>query len=321
MLALVGGLALLGCKVTDPLFCDEGHPCTDPARPFCDVAGTYPASEGIGKTCIPDPSGAAADAGEGDAAPPGLDAAVAADAGPCSWSRLAPLANVNRPDDAEFLGSIDADGRTLYFARSDEFFRAERLEPDQPFGGPEPLDFDPMGFLNPEVSASGLELFYADFNEGTIGRATRTTLGAGFRDRDDAHLQGISPSLSGDGLSLYHVSRDKVYRVTRPSIDAAWGERELVIDSETLFFDVDVSPDELRLLLVANPLAVPVDPLFVAERSSVDVDFGEPVPIDPAILFPDSASYAYASWTGDGRQIVVSVSRDSENDLHYATCE
>ncbi len=318
MLSIV--FALLGCNVTDPLFCDEQHPCTNPGRPFCDMAGTYPASGGVGKTCIPDPSGAEADAGEGDAAPPGLDAAVAADAGPCSWSRLAPLANVNRGNEDEFLGSIDPDGRTLYFGRSDEFFRAGRLEPDQPFGAPEPLDFDATGFLNPEVSASGLELFYADINEGTIGRATRMTLDAGFRDRDDAHLQGISPSLSGDGLSLYHVSFDKVYRVTRPSIDSAWEERELVIDSETLFFDVDVSPDELRLLLVANPLAGPIEPLFVAERSSVDVEFGQPVPVDPAILFPDRVFYTYASWSGDGRQMVVSVSRD-DTDLHYTVCE
>src|SRR6266545_5479315 len=43
------------CKV-DPLFCDETHHCADPARPFCDLRGEYAASEGIARTCIPDPS-------------------------------------------------------------------------------------------------------------------------------------------------------------------------------------------------------------------------------------------------------------------------
>lgn len=46
---------LPGCKKTDPLYCDENTPCTDPELPFCDLAGEYPASDGIKRTCIPDP--------------------------------------------------------------------------------------------------------------------------------------------------------------------------------------------------------------------------------------------------------------------------
>jgi uncharacterized delta-60 repeat protein len=42
------------CKV-DPLYCDESHECTDPARPFCDLNGDYPASEDVPRTCIADP--------------------------------------------------------------------------------------------------------------------------------------------------------------------------------------------------------------------------------------------------------------------------
>jgi hypothetical protein len=43
------------CLKKDPLYCDENTPCTDPARPFCDLEGQYAASEGIKRTCIPDP--------------------------------------------------------------------------------------------------------------------------------------------------------------------------------------------------------------------------------------------------------------------------
>lgn len=43
---------LAGCKVKDPLYCDESTPCTDPALPFCDLDGVYPASDGIKRTCI-----------------------------------------------------------------------------------------------------------------------------------------------------------------------------------------------------------------------------------------------------------------------------
>jgi len=47
-----------GCKVYDPLYCDDGRPCPNLDRPFCDVNGEYPASEGIARTCIPDPENA-----------------------------------------------------------------------------------------------------------------------------------------------------------------------------------------------------------------------------------------------------------------------
>jgi alpha-tubulin suppressor-like RCC1 family protein len=53
---LLVALALTSCK-DDPLYCDENTPCADPARPFCDLNGEYPASEGIKRTCIPDPFG------------------------------------------------------------------------------------------------------------------------------------------------------------------------------------------------------------------------------------------------------------------------
>jgi hypothetical protein len=61
-------LSLVACLEPDPLFCDEQTPCTDPARPFCDLEGRFPASNGRGKTCIADPF-PDADAGPGDPQP------------------------------------------------------------------------------------------------------------------------------------------------------------------------------------------------------------------------------------------------------------
>jgi len=49
--------AASGCKVYDPLYCDADRRCDDPERPFCDLEGAFPASEGVGRTCIPQPPG------------------------------------------------------------------------------------------------------------------------------------------------------------------------------------------------------------------------------------------------------------------------
>ena len=64
-------LALSACKTTDPLYCDEDTPCTDPDRPYCDLTGEYPASDGHGRTCIADPFGDS----DADAGPDTPDAA------------------------------------------------------------------------------------------------------------------------------------------------------------------------------------------------------------------------------------------------------
>jgi hypothetical protein len=50
--------SLAACWRTDPLYCERSADCADVAgRPFCDVDGTYPGSEGISRTCIADPGG------------------------------------------------------------------------------------------------------------------------------------------------------------------------------------------------------------------------------------------------------------------------
>lgn len=66
-LSVVLAIAATGCLKKDPLYCDENTPCTDHERPFCDLEGEFPASEGIRRTCIPSPfdAGPVPDAGSG----------------------------------------------------------------------------------------------------------------------------------------------------------------------------------------------------------------------------------------------------------------
>ena len=72
----VGLLALSACKAYDPLYCDANTPCTDPERPFCDLAGDYPASEGVARTCIPEPDVGGDDDDDGSEDDSGDDGAV-----------------------------------------------------------------------------------------------------------------------------------------------------------------------------------------------------------------------------------------------------
>lgn len=76
-LVLLAALSLVACKSSNGDFCDAEHPCTDPARPYCDLDGTYPASEGVAKTCIADPNGGGACDGDEDCTDPAFPACEA----------------------------------------------------------------------------------------------------------------------------------------------------------------------------------------------------------------------------------------------------
>lgn len=204
-LGLGTAIFLSGCKVHDDLYCDEGRECTDPTRPYCDLTGAYPASEGIGRTCIPSPFDAGngvADAGTSDASKPDgsaeLDASIA-----CTWGRFSRLANVNTRD-AESVGSLDAEGLTLYLARFDKngnggIFVATRSSAGEAFGVPaevvELRDEDLLKY-GPDISATNLEIFYATgLGLTPIMTASRKTPTSTFGTPVSLEIGGLHPSL------------------------------------------------------------------------------------------------------------------------------
>lgn len=192
-------LAVAGCKVYDPLYCDEDRPCTDPDRSYCDLRGEHSGSGGIGRTCIADPfGGKKTDGGFGMDASPVADGGMV-DAGACRWSRLSKLANVG---DGGGIGAVDAEGLTIYFHREDSFWRATRESPTQPFGNPVALDFDADGLAEPEISSTGLEAFFRIVEGDVIASATRPTLDAAFVGRDPTGLSGLHCLVTGYRCTL-----------------------------------------------------------------------------------------------------------------------
>jgi hypothetical protein len=320
----MSALTLSACKVYDPLYCDEEMQCSDPERPFCDIEGEHPASEGVGRTCIPTPEdagpGSSADGG-GGASPDGDPAGDARP--PCSWSPLSRLANVNSTIE-EGGGSIDSEGLVLYFTRSKglqgDVYRATRPAVGQAFGQVTLLEelADAALPLHPEVSPSQLEMFYV-FDLDRIEVMTRATPTSPFGASVPTGFQGTSPSLSGDGLALYFTSDGTVFRSTRAAIGAAWSAPVTVLPTEE-HFAVDVSPDELRLLLTSE--SDDTIPMAIAERKTTDDDFGPPAPVNEEILVEKGDSYRKAIWDGSQTQMIVSTALVGEEpDLYYSVCQ
>ena len=325
-LGLVTVIFLGGCKAYDALYCDEDRKCTDSTRPFCDLTGAYPASEGIGRTCIPSPFDAGADiadAGSGDASAP-HDATGDASVG-CRWGRFSRLANVNTRDN-ESVGSLDAEGLTLYMARyradgQSDIFVATRSTAAEAFGVPVEvveLRDDELQEYGPDISATDLEIFYASgLGLGPIMTASRETPTSTFSTPVSTDMGGLHPSLSGDGLSMYIVRNETVERRTRSKVGGSWSAPTSILPGDG-YQSADVSPDELRLLLTNEDDDAPV---LIAERDSVEDDFRSPVPLDADIL-PGGPYYLEATWNADQTQMIVATPQSGFGlDLFYSTCQ
>jgi len=336
---------LIACDGAEMPSCDEHTPCVDPARPFCDVRGEWPASEGMAGTCIPSPfgvdagndAGGALDSGQASVKDAGVDAeSVEPDAGPridaatvCAWAPLLPLLTVNSPV-TDRTGSLGREGLTLYFARfgsetgPDGVYYAEREGVGQSFGLPtvviQDSSGDPFFVRDVEISSSELEIFYVTpaFND-EIQTAIRSSSIDAFIPSASTRLHGQSMGLSGDGLALYYVDAGTVQRATRSEVGASWEDPVTVLPTGG-FHGVDVSSDELRLLLTGGPELVPI---AIAERESIEEPFGSPIPVSPDILPPDGVEYVKATWDGVETQMVVTVrvADRMDGDLYYSRCQ
>ena len=84
---------------------------------------------------------------------------------------------------------------------------------------------------------------------------------------------------------------------------------------------LDVSANELRMLL-SGPADRETPAIAIAERSSVDEEFGEPVPAGPAAGEDGFPIPREAKWDASGTQLVVSAGRmDGNTDLYFSRCE
>jgi hypothetical protein len=330
---LVSLCGLAACKVYDPLYCEKNSDCTDPSRPFCDVNADYPDSEGVRKTCIPSPT----DAGSGTV----IDAGETADASqldatpPCAWAPLSPLANVNDPNLGDYTGSLSADGSVLVFVRDtpgdgNDVYFAVRGSLDQPFGEPtlmDELSGDGIDRFDVEISPSQLEAFFVTGQ--SIEIATRLSPTGIFGEFAPTGFEGISPSMSGDGLALYFNTVSSGVQVVRRSvIGGPWTLPVTVLPPrpESTYYSVDISTDELRMLLGSHPLRQEPVPILVAERSSIDEQFETPLPVNDEIVAGrgEFSTFSFAKWESSGTQMVASTaSLDTNGDyaLVYSTCQ
>lgn len=256
-----------GCVKDAPLYCDEVTPCTDPDRPFCDLTGEHPGSDGHGRTCVVNPF---------DAGSP--DAFVER-----QWSVPEKLANVNDPLLDEQCAVPSSDSLSLYLNRiemSGQFFmlqvyEATRANPDTTFGAAVRSTMsDPDSFYDLELSNDGLELYHW----GSLGQlrvARRASLVGAWGPFEALGVSGFTPSLAGGDLVLYFRDMsDQLMRSDRATVVDPFESASpigLSVIDPTDVDTIDVSNDELNVLAVLDGGA---PGLYLGSRSSTSEPFG-----------------------------------------------
>jgi WD40-like Beta Propeller Repeat len=295
-----------------------------------------------------DDEGAEADAGPGEDGGGGTDAGPTppddggdgggADSGPpaCDWGRPtdAPFGEINS-DGFEESASLTGDGTTLLFTRftdgdgDTDVFEATRSSEGAPFSNPQPIEElnSPELELEIEISADGREIFFLRAPKtgpsDTIFSARRASPGAAFGEVQSTGLIGFSPTLSGDGLTLYFIDAGlaRIMRATRQAIGQPW-DNPVEVGPVGLFDSIEVSPDELRLLM-SRPGGAQ-EPVAIATRDSIDEPFGAAITAGEAFRFEEDVSpFVEASWDASQRQIVIpfDLGEGTATDLYLSTCE
>jgi Tol biopolymer transport system component len=109
------------------------------------------------------------------------------------------------------------DGLTLYFTSdrtgASRLYRSTRSSTTAAFGAPLPVnELATISLSGPALSADGGELFYSDWAESTVIRATYSPANGFVPDGSVAALDfgfaNAGPSLSGDGRTIYYQHKE-----------------------------------------------------------------------------------------------------------------
>jgi Tol biopolymer transport system component len=196
-----------------------------------------------------------------------------------AFGSVTALAALNTPGE-ERDPTLSSDGMTLYFTRERRLYKATRSSPAGAFGSPQQVsELANTGVLGASLSADGSELFFSDYLEMSVLRATYSPSTGFILDGTVAALDNgfssTSPSLSGDGLSLYFqyepdvLSTPGVYVAHRSDRTKAFGPPQPLAEldlADGVEGEPEISKDGTTIVFVANRGPGGFD-LYMADRS------------------------------------------------------
>ncbi len=244
------------------------------------------------------------------------------------WTAPVLLSTVNVPNQDENSPSISADGLELVYTSTriterPAVYVATRVSVGSGFGlGVVALEKTGDSLQHPELSPDRLELF--GFRSlGVLYRSTRSDPDAPWEQPADIFggANNFSPSISGDGLTLYFRDGGEVIsKIERTSIGAPFGPIE-VVEVPTLatlnLQHIDISGDELQLLISDLDTQKFEGDIYIARREAVDEPFGIPERIDS---ISDAGVWNDAGFNADATEIYLNnaSSANLDRDLYVS---
>lgn len=263
--------------------------------------------------------------GDGTDPNPEVDAAVdaadaSADAAPVfRWTAAEPIAELATPGDERYPSLTDGD-RVIYFTRTEMIgsftvnvpYSAYRASTELPFGAAvRPVAWGASSIFDQEHAGDHLEWFFWR-GLGQLGTAARASIGDPWSFPSDIGVDGFSPSISGDGRSLYFVDfSGELAVMTRDGRGSPWSTPAIIpVAGDLEIEDVDVSADELTLVIATDP-AGDAPGLYLASRASIADGFSEPEPIGAL-----SGPYESPRFNAAATEIVCGLQLGGDRNLY-----
>ena len=273
----------------------------------------------ISSSCSCDCPASGSDASSGDGRI--SDAASADAASRLAWSSPRRLLELGSPGDERFPAL--ADDLTIYFTRTEQQgsfivnapYRAHRASRESSFGpATRAATFGTTSISDLELASNGLEWFFWT-GLGQLAFSTRTAANETWSQPTNIGVDGFSPSISSDRLSLYFVGFDGDVRVLeRATPSAPWGLPTAIELNTTLEIkSLDISADRLRLLITAA-IDSHAAGVHIATRASLDAPFETAIAI-PALI----GGYQNARFASADTEIVASGEFAGHSELFLST--
>ncbi len=164
-----------------------------------------------------------------------------------TWGTLTPIPGIDLFGGDEFHAEVSLDGKELIFVSDfppEGLRKMTRLDATQAWTGPAYVPINEKE--SPSLFASDLRLIVSDNNVSEYAR-TDASAPWSFQRNHPTLNQHRLPTVSADGLEIYTIRLDKLYRATRSDVSQPFGTPTRVSFGEPFdsyeYFDPELSAD------------------------------------------------------------------------------
>ncbi len=190
-------------------------------------------------------------------------------------------------------------------------YRSHRPSLESSFGpSSRAVNLGTTSIFDLELADNELEWFFWK-GLGQLSTMTRPDENSAWSAPRDLGIDGFSPSLSADGLTLYFITLEGALNAScRKAINTPWQPPVSIgIAAAFRIASIDISVDGLSLVITGDTESLSAG-VYLSNRTNLSSPFAEPIAIESL-----RGGYQNARFSSNDREIVVSAEYGGNHEL------